>query len=119
MATLRQIPARPVIWGVAAALAALPLSLVHPIFALGAAFICACASYYAFDAVSHAVFRKQFQPPLRVPTPEWDGTRKWSDWMLLVPFAAVAIYLLFAFGEIADCLAGQDFWKSGWSLCTR
>ena len=117
MATVRQIAARPTTWGIAGALVALPLSLLHPIFALGAGFICAWVSYHAFDAVSHTVFQKQFQPPLRVPTPEWDSTRKWSDWMLLVPFVAASIYLLFAFGEISDCVAGQDFWKSGWSLC--
>ena len=117
MATVKQIAARPPILGVAGALAALPLSLLHPIFALGAGFICAWVSYQAFDAVSRTVFQKQFQPPLRLPTPEWDGTRKASDWMLLLPFVAASVYLLFAFGEISDCLAGLDFWKSGWSLC--
>lgn len=104
-------------WGAIGAAAALPLSFLHPVFALGSGILSGYFSYYAFDALSRALFSKQFHPPARIPLPEWDDHRKWSDWLLLVPYVALFVYLLFAFGEVSDCLAGQDFWKSGWALC--
>jgi hypothetical protein len=119
MVAIQKIPNRTIwVWAVLAAMAALSLSLLHPLFALGSGFLCAYVSYCAFDAVSRSIFGKEFQPPLKIPTPEWDTTRKWSDWVLLAPFIVVFVFLLFGFGEIADCLGGQDFWKSGWSLCS-
>jgi hypothetical protein len=87
-----------------------------PDLALLAALMCALVSYYAVNLVSRVAFDKDSQPPTRGPS-EWDVSRRWSDWLLLLPWLLLFVNLLFVFGEVADCMHQNNLWKSGWSLC--
>lgn len=95
---------------------AVVLSYVHPLFALLAALMCAFVSYYPIDVISRIAFNKEFQPPTRGAS-DWDASRRWSDWLLLLPWVLLFVNLLFVFGEVADCMHHKNIWKSGWSLC--
>jgi hypothetical protein len=95
---------------------AIVLAYVHPVFALLAVLLCALVSYYAVNLVSRVAFNKDFQPPTRGLS-GWAVSRRWSDWLLLLPWVLLFVNLLFAFGEVADCMHDKNLWKSGWSLC--
>lgn len=107
---------RVLLYSVGLTMAALPMTYLHPIFATLSALTWVFVSYYLFDFFSRILFAKGFHPPTRFAS-EWDLTRRASDWLLLVPFLMVFVSLLFAFGEIGDCIGGRDVWKSGWELC--
>lgn len=96
------------------ALAGLALSVFHPLFALLAGLFCALVSLRLFTAISRIIFKRDFNPPTRVPGLPWP---LWSDWLLFIPWVITFVALLFTFGEIADCLSKQDLWKNWFSIC--
>lgn len=96
--------------------AALPLTYLHPMYAVLSVLTWVFISYYLFDFLSRMLFAKRFHPPTRFVS-EWDWTRRASDWLSFVPFLMVFVCLLLAFGEIGDCTGERNVWKRGWEIC--
>jgi hypothetical protein len=70
---------------------------------------CYIVSYFLFDRVSRFVFKKEFQPPFRF-FPEWDKTRKRSDWLLWLLSLAFMFALWFVFGQVSDHIRNENFY---------
>jgi hypothetical protein len=90
--------------------AGLALAVVHPFFTILAGPFSAGLTFRIFDVLSWRLFGKAFAPPSRVagmPSPAW------SDWLLFLPWILVFVALLFAFGEVGNCLGERRFWN-GW-----
>ena len=93
------------------AIAAPALALVHSLMAMLALPFCFLVSYYLFNRVSLFVFKKEFQPPSRF-VPEWDKTRKISDWIFWLLYLAFMFILLFMFGEVSDYIRNENFYEA-------
>ncbi len=108
-------------WFIVAALVLMPIALVlallHPLFTLlslpGAISLGAIASQF----VSRVLFHKSLNPPRSCESLATGQSRTWSDWVLFIGMIVLAGYVLMFFGEAADCLRHEDFWRTGWTLC--
>ena len=87
------------------------LVYVHTLFACLVMPLAYLAGFVACDVVSQIGFGRPFNPPSKFGTSEEDRVVRWSDWILHGITILLTILALFAMGNFADGVRGEDVWK--------
>jgi hypothetical protein len=87
------------------------LVYVHTLFACLVIPLAYSAGFVACDVVSQIGFGRPFHPPSKFGTPEEDRVVGWSDWIFHAITILVTILALFAMGNFADSVRGENVWK--------
>jgi len=61
--------------------------------------------------VSQVIFGRPFHPPKKHSTPEEDRVVGWTDWLLHAVAILGMLLALFAMGDFADYVRGEDVWR--------
>lgn len=87
------------------------LVYVHTLFACLVIPLAYLAGFATCDVVSQIGFGRPFNPPSKFGTPEEDRVVRWSDWILHAITILSTILALFAMGNFADSVRGENVWK--------
>jgi hypothetical protein len=94
-----------------AAIGAFPLVYLHSLFSCLVIPLGYLVGFVASDVTSQLIFGRPFHPPTKHGAPEADRASRWSDWLLHAVAILGMLLALFAMGNFADYVRGEDVWK--------
>jgi hypothetical protein len=93
------------------AASAFGLIYVHTLFSLLVMPLAYLLAYAACDVISQLGLGRPFNPPSKFDTPRESRDVRASDWMFQLIAIAITIGALFAMGNFADSVRGEDVWR--------
>ena len=87
------------------------LVYVHTLFACLVIPIAYVIGFVVCDVVSQIGFGRPFNPPSKFSSPDENRVVSWSDWGLHAIAILITIFALFAMGNFADSVRGENVWK--------